>query len=284
VPYPGSPPETRDEKSGKSIASASTRGAAVQGRSPAPTIVLKASQPKISQGEPATSEATVQLAKSAEKGFGASDVVAPTSRFSALGLRLKNPDGDHKPRRGYLAAERRPADSLGLEGNSGQEFSLHLWSRAEAPVTLATGRLKNMGEREVTLIVPGRQEAYDLTEQTEVTLSPEADTTRMRLAVGTSEYVQDQKRSVIPEKISLEAYPNPARRQATLRYALTEPKAVRLEVFDALGRKVATVADGRKEAGRHRARLDASRLSSGVYFGRLQAGDQTRTRRIVVVK
>jgi hypothetical protein len=274
VPYPDSPPETRDATSDKSIAAVSTRK-----DSSVPTIVLEASQ-----GASATSEATVQFVESAEEGFGTSDVVAPTSRFSALGLRLKNPDEDHKPRRGYLAAERRPTGSSGLEGSSGQEFFLHLWSRAEGPVTLSTGRLENMGEWEVTLIIPGRQEAYDLTEQTEVTLSPEADTTRMRLAVGTSEYVQDQKRSVVPEEISLEAYPNPARQQATLRYALTEPKAVRLEVFDALGRKVATVASGRKEPGRHQARIDASRLSSGVYFGRLQAGDQTRTRRIVIVK
>jgi hypothetical protein len=41
---------------------------------------------------------------------------------------------------------------------------------------------------------------------------------------------------------------------------------------------------GRKKAGRHTARLETGRLSSGVYFGRLEAGEQTRTQKITVVR
>ncbi|MCS3669335.1 hypothetical protein GGP77_003591, partial [Salinibacter ruber] len=38
------------------------------------------------------------------------------------------------------------------------------------------------------------------------------------------------------------------------------------------------------EAGRHRATLEASRLASGTYFARMQAGSFTKTRRVTVVK
>jgi len=55
-------------------------------------------------------------------------------------------------------------------------------------------------------------------------------------------------------------------------------------VYDVLGRQVATLAAGRKEAGRHTVRLETSQLASGVYFGRLTAGEQTRTQKITVVR
>jgi hypothetical protein len=59
---------------------------------------------------------------------------------------------------------------------------------------------------------------------------------------------------------------------------------VTLQVYDVLGRRVATLEQGRKKAGRHTARLETGRLSSGVYFGRLKAGEQTRTQKITVVR
>jgi len=51
-----------------------------------------------------------------------------------------------------------------------------------------------------------------------------------------------------------------------------------------LGRRVAVLASERMEAGFHRARLDGSRLSSGVYVYRLVAGDFAETKRMVVVR
>ena len=51
-----------------------------------------------------------------------------------------------------------------------------------------------------------------------------------------------------------------------------------------LGRQVAVLENGRREAGRHRVTLDGDRLASGVYFGRLHIGDQTRTQKMTVVR
>jgi fibronectin type 3 domain-containing protein len=78
--------------------------------------------------------------------------------------------------------------------------------------------------------------------------------------------------------------PNPARLRATIEYAVPEAREVRLEVYDVLGRRVATLAQGRKQAGVHRATLDAERLASGTYFYRLTAGEATQTRRLTVIK
>jgi hypothetical protein len=58
---------------------------------------------------------------------------------------------------------------------------------------------------------------------------------------------------------------------------------VTLRVYDILGREVATLARGMKETGRHRIRLKTDQFASGVYFGRLKAGNQTRIQKITVV-
>jgi len=80
------------------------------------------------------------------------------------------------------------------------------------------------------------------------------------------------------------SFPNPARTQATIRYALPRATDVHLDVYDLLGRRVMTLAEGRQEAGRKQLPLDASRLASGTYFYRLTAGETTRTRKLTVVR
>jgi hypothetical protein len=80
----------------------------------------------------------------------------------------------------------------------------------------------------------------------------------------------------------LDPAPNPIASSASMPYALPEAADVRIEVLDLLGRRVATVLDGRVEAGVHSSRFDASGLAAGVYVVRMQAGDFAASRRVVV--
>ena len=57
-----------------------------------------------------------------------------------------------------------------------------------------------------------------------------------------------------------------------------------LEVFDALGRRVATLVDAQLPAGTHTADWNAGSLSSGVYVYTLRAGDTVESRRMVIVR
>ncbi|WP_083909842.1 T9SS type A sorting domain-containing protein [Gracilimonas tropica] len=92
--------------------------------------------------------------------------------------------------------------------------------------------------------------------------------------------------SEIPNQITLEQnYPNPFNPTTVIRYQLNSNQLVRLEVFDVTGRKVAVLVDGKqKSAGQHRVSFDGSGLSSGVYFYRLEAGGQTLTQKMLLVK
>jgi hypothetical protein len=97
-----------------------------------------------------------------------------------------------------------------------------------------------------------------------------------------------------PTELQLQApYPNPARSRATVRFTIPEgagahaasrpDRGVRLVLYDLLGRQVQTM-NAPPEPGRHALRLDTSRLASGVYFVRLEAGHETRTRKLTVVR
>jgi len=89
----------------------------------------------------------------------------------------------------------------------------------------------------------------------------------------------------LPEEYSLsQNYPNPFNATAEIKYALPEDCRVKLEIYNILGRKVASLVDGKQKAGYKTARWDAGSFSSGIYFCRLQAGGFVQTRKMVLLK
>jgi hypothetical protein len=78
--------------------------------------------------------------------------------------------------------------------------------------------------------------------------------------------------------------PHPLHRSASIRYEVPERMNVRLEVLSLLGERVATLVNGVVNPGSHDVDFDASHLSSGVYFCRLEAGNTIATRRLLITK
>jgi len=72
----------------------------------------------------------------------------------------------------------------------------------------------------------------------------------------------------------LDAYPNPFNPSTVIKYRLPVNSIVSLKVYDMLGREVAALVDGAKEAGYYNAEFNASRLASGIYFARFTATPQ----------
>jgi hypothetical protein len=102
---------------------------------------------------------------------------------------------------------------------------------------------------------------------------------------GTFEYSPVVEVQVTPSAVALlPVAPNPVSASARLRYELPEATTVRLQVFDLLGRRVATLADGEKPAGRHEVSWQSSGLASGTYFVRLQAGSTAQTQMLRLVR
>ncbi len=89
----------------------------------------------------------------------------------------------------------------------------------------------------------------------------------------------------LPSTIALnQNYPNPFNPTTVISYELPQTEQVRLDVFDITGRHIITLVDGQISAGSHQVTFDASRLSSGVYIYRLQAGGQLFTRQLTLIK
>ena len=87
-----------------------------------------------------------------------------------------------------------------------------------------------------------------------------------------------------PLSAPVRVFPNPTAGAATLEYGLAEAADVRLEVYDALGRRVAVLADEAQEAGPHRVRFDGGALARGVYHWRLVSGDRVESGRVVLAR
>lgn len=79
-------------------------------------------------------------------------------------------------------------------------------------------------------------------------------------------------------------YPNPFNAATTISYELSEPGEVKLEVYNLQGQLVETLVNSYQEVGRRSAVWDASRVSSGIYFYKLSAGDLCQVRRMILVK
>ncbi|MBC8042386.1 MAG: T9SS type A sorting domain-containing protein [Rhizobacter sp.] len=79
-------------------------------------------------------------------------------------------------------------------------------------------------------------------------------------------------------------YPNPFNPSTTISYSIALASSVRLVVYDVLGREVATLISAKQAAGNYRVNFNASNLSSGVYFYRLQSGANVQTRKMLLVK
>jgi hypothetical protein len=79
-------------------------------------------------------------------------------------------------------------------------------------------------------------------------------------------------------------YPNPFNPTTNFRFAIAHSEFVSLKVFDLLGREVTTIVNEPLTPGVYLRQWNASNLSSGIYFYRLQAGSFTETKKLVLLR
>ena len=124
-------------------------------------------------------------------------------------------------------------------------------------------------------------------------------------AGGTSTFASDQLKigtSSPSTPVLFQNFPNPFNPTTVIRYSvppmtgrdlastssedgqLPASGKVRLAVYDMLGREVAVLVNERKEPGLHSVIFDARKLSSGVYFYRLEVGEFVATRQLLLIR
>jgi hypothetical protein len=92
-------------------------------------------------------------------------------------------------------------------------------------------------------------------------------------------------RTNVPQQYGLaQNYPNPFNPSTTIKFQMPSKGFVTLKVFDIMGREVATLANGMREAGNYTVQWSAANLSSGVYWYRLTAGTFVQTNKMLLLK
>ena len=110
------------------------------------------------------------------------------------------------------------------------------------------------------------------------------DSDTIQVTVNLVTGIQDRMAN-LPKKYELnQNYPNPFNPATHIKFALPEGGKVKLEVYNILGKKIATLVDGFKPAGYHVVTFDARRFSSGMYFYKLQTKKYVKVRKMILMK
>lgn len=133
----------------------------------------------------------------------------------------------------------------------------------------------------------GRLDASDLLLISFYMIGEQGRSTPFDLNVGSMRFggAEGDPLAEVPDAYELKQnYPNPFNPLTRINFGIPEDGPVRLEVYDALGRQVGRLVDGFMTAGRHEVPFDASRLASGVYLYRMEAGGRSIVRRMTVLR
>jgi glycosidase len=97
--------------------------------------------------------------------------------------------------------------------------------------------------------------------------------------------IEDQNGTEIPSSTTLgQNYPNPFNPVTNIVYQLSEPGLVKLNVYNVLGKKVASLVNTSQTAGEYVAQFNAENLSSGIYIYRLESVNSILSQKMILMK
>jgi outer membrane lipoprotein SlyB len=105
-----------------------------------------------------------------------------------------------------------------------------------------------------------------------------------RLFVLMANAVEDPSLTIPKDFFLDQNYPNPFNPSTVIRFGVPKESRIVISVYDVLGREVATVVDNVMRPGIHMINWDCSGCPSGMYLIRMQTGDRTMLRKMLLMK
>ncbi|MFH1900168.1 MAG: T9SS type A sorting domain-containing protein [Patescibacteria group bacterium] len=102
--------------------------------------------------------------------------------------------------------------------------------------------------------------------------------------IGLTSDVENPEKIVVAGFSLSQNYPNPFNPETRISYSIEKAGQVKLAVYNVLGQKVADLVNEFKAANTYKVNFDASKLTSGVYFYRLEVGDYSKTMKMIFCK
>ena len=95
----------------------------------------------------------------------------------------------------------------------------------------------------------------------------------------------EEASDIVPNDFSLlQNYPNPFNSSTKILYSIPRSGFVTLTVYDILGREIQTLVSEFQKANTYSVNFDASKLSSGLYFYKLQLGNFVETKKMLLLR
>ena len=226
-----------------------------------------------------------QVHEQAETQWDALDHVNPALLDQKLDVYFANKHW--KERKGLYRVDTRPLTKSNLS------WDFEVTSSNGDAVTLTFEGLEEVpADHAIRLYDVVLDEVIDLRETPHYNLSASRTPRPFELHIGAdASTMPAHENAALPESISLQQnFPNPFNPSTTIPFSLPADMPVQLDVYDALGQRVATLLQNEmKAAGRHtviwEARNDAGHMvSSGLYFIRLEAGGSVQVKQTVLLK
>lgn len=123
----------------------------------------------------------------------------------------------------------------------------------------------------------------------ENTLSTEVTTTGKYLLVKSTDGTENFSGAIPTEFALRQNYPNPFNPVTNIRFSLPETAQVKVEIFDMLGKKIVTLADGKFNAGYHKltwsgVNSSGRRVASGFYFYQIKANQYQAVKKMLLLQ
>jgi Secretion system C-terminal sorting domain len=214
---------------------------------------------------------------SAAKDYDKLDNFAPPGNFDQVRIHID--DNNLSTNYKQLFVDYRP------EVNNGQTFDLEIKNTTNEIAKLTAAGLENFPNDEVYLVDNSVNKFYNLKEEKEISIFPFHDNHNFKLLIGKQDYINGIKKSTAPSIYGLEQnYPNPFNPVTTIRYQIAQDGLVQLKIYNVLGKEVKILINKEQKQGLYEVELNASDLSSGVYFYTLKTGNFSSTRKMIVLK
>ncbi|RKY90817.1 MAG: hypothetical protein DRQ01_08620 [Ignavibacteriae bacterium] len=92
-------------------------------------------------------------------------------------------------------------------------------------------------------------------------------------------------KEIVPDEFQLfQNYPNPFNPTTSIQFTVGSWQNIILKIYDVLGNEVATLVKEEKPVGNYEVKFNAAKLSSGIYFYQLRAGNYVETKKMLLLK
>jgi Secretion system C-terminal sorting domain len=226
----------------------------------------------------------IGINKNAKTGLDKYDLFAPPGDFdnSRIEINEENLKTNYKE----LFADFRPAL------NDEQIYELKVKNINGGNLSFTVEGIDNFTGYEIYLINDELNSYYDLRKNNTVTINSFSENYILKLVIAKKDSMEHIANNLTPKFYNLDQnYPNPFNPTTVIRYSVPAGVVnsnasirVMLKVYDILGNEITTLVNGEKQPGTYEVRFDGSKLASGIYFYRLNAGDFSQTKKMILLK